>query len=84
MDRLDPEKRPGDESKFTSDAINIFIEPRVRYYSSIFFHLSVSILFKNSIRKTIDAVCPFGKHSAIGGMKKRNITTFGKNTFIFQ
>ena len=39
--------------------------------------------FRKSVQITISGICPHGKHSSIGGRKKRNITTFGMNN-IFQ
>ena len=52
-----------------------YVLPRILQFMTAFIWVAFACFFKRRIKRTISNICPQGKLSAIGGMKKRNLLT---------
>ena len=69
LSRLEHDK---DTTRRTSQT---YVLPRILQFMTAFIWVAFACFFKRSIKRTISRICPHGKLSAIGGMKKRNLLT---------
>ena len=66
------------ESEQTSTMVHTYIFPRLIHFITVFLWATAATFFRLRIKAAINLVCPQGKHSGLGGKRKRNIQTLGR------
>ena len=69
MERLDLDK--------SKEAGKTYIETPIMHFITMFLWCSAAFLFRKRVKISVRRECPRGTMAALGGNRKRNITTFG-------